>query len=278
MAAVFGGWTSASRKAMLPVFEEQQGPALLPGPVRGPGGVAQHLLHRARRPTSRSSPAVDYLQGAGQDEVVPARLATTSSRARRTRSSRRSSRRTAARSSARSTRRSATPTTARSISKISAAKPDVVFNTLNGDSNVAFFKQLKDAGHHAATTCRHCLGLRRRGRGRAASAPTTSRATSPPGTTTRRPTTPENKKFVDGLQGQVRRRPRHRRPDRGRLHRRLPLGGGRREGRLDRGRRRSRRRPGGISVRRAGGHGHASTARTSTSPRRPASARSTPTA
>ncbi len=32
------------------------------------------------------------------------------------------------------------------ISKIKAAKPDVVYNTLNGDSNVAFFKQLKDAG------------------------------------------------------------------------------------------------------------------------------------
>ena len=32
------------------------------------------------------------------------------------------------------------------ISKIKAAKPDVIVNTLNGDSNVAFFKQLKDAG------------------------------------------------------------------------------------------------------------------------------------
>jgi urea transport system substrate-binding protein len=32
------------------------------------------------------------------------------------------------------------------ISKIKAASPQVVFNTLNGDSNVAFFKQLKDAG------------------------------------------------------------------------------------------------------------------------------------
>lgn len=32
------------------------------------------------------------------------------------------------------------------ISKIIAAEPDVIFNTLNGDSNVAFFKQLKDAG------------------------------------------------------------------------------------------------------------------------------------
>jgi urea transport system substrate-binding protein len=32
------------------------------------------------------------------------------------------------------------------INKIKTAKPDVIFNTLNGDSNVAFFKQLKDAG------------------------------------------------------------------------------------------------------------------------------------
>jgi urea transport system substrate-binding protein len=36
------------------------------------------------------------------------------------------------------------------ISKIKAAHPDAVFNTLNGDSNVAFFKQLKDAGITAA--------------------------------------------------------------------------------------------------------------------------------
>jgi urea transport system substrate-binding protein len=31
------------------------------------------------------------------------------------------------------------------INKITAAKPDAVFNTLNGDSNVAFFKQLRSA-------------------------------------------------------------------------------------------------------------------------------------
>src|SRR5690606_14936742 len=32
------------------------------------------------------------------------------------------------------------------ISKIRSAQPDVIYNTLNGDSNVAFFKQLADAG------------------------------------------------------------------------------------------------------------------------------------
>jgi urea transport system substrate-binding protein len=36
------------------------------------------------------------------------------------------------------------------ISKIKAADPDAIFNTLNGDSNVAFFKQFKDAGITAA--------------------------------------------------------------------------------------------------------------------------------
>src|SRR6185503_1754693 len=32
------------------------------------------------------------------------------------------------------------------IAKIKAAKPDVILNTLNGDSNVAFFKQMAAAG------------------------------------------------------------------------------------------------------------------------------------
>jgi urea transport system substrate-binding protein len=32
------------------------------------------------------------------------------------------------------------------INKVTAAHPDAVFNTLNGDSNVAFFKQLRSAG------------------------------------------------------------------------------------------------------------------------------------
>src|SRR3546814_10928490 len=32
------------------------------------------------------------------------------------------------------------------IAKIKAAKPDVIYSTLNGDSNVAFFKQMAAAG------------------------------------------------------------------------------------------------------------------------------------
>ena len=41
------------------------------------------------------------------------------------------------------------------IEKIKETKPDIVFNALNGDSNVAFFKQRKDAGISSKdlTTC-----------------------------------------------------------------------------------------------------------------------------
>ena len=42
--------------------------------------------------------------------------------------------------------RSAGPTSARSSTRSQAAKPDIIFNTLNGDSNVSFFKQMAAAG------------------------------------------------------------------------------------------------------------------------------------
>ena len=38
------------------------------------------------------------------------------------------------------------------ISKIKSSNADVVYNTLNGDSNVAFFKQLRDAGIRPQTS------------------------------------------------------------------------------------------------------------------------------
>ena len=61
------------------------------------------------------------------------------------------------------------------VSKIKAAKPDVVFNTLNGDSNVAFFKQLKAAGMTADNMPVMSVSVAEEEV--AASASTTSRAT-----------------------------------------------------------------------------------------------------
>ncbi len=48
VAAVFGCWTSVSRKSVLPVFEETEQHPVLPGPVRGRGEQQERLLHRRR--------------------------------------------------------------------------------------------------------------------------------------------------------------------------------------------------------------------------------------
>ena len=51
---------------------------------------------------------------------------------------------TASRSWARTTPRSAPPTSPRSSTRSQASNADAVFNTLNGDSNVAFFKRVQE--------------------------------------------------------------------------------------------------------------------------------------
>ncbi len=72
-------------------LREEQGAAVLPGAVRGPGTVALHLLHRRHhQPADRARPGLP--QGAGQDSRSTWSAATTSSRAPPTRSSRRTRR------------------------------------------------------------------------------------------------------------------------------------------------------------------------------------------
>ena len=144
VAVVFGGWTSASRKAMLPVFEDLNG--LLFYPVQYEGlESSPNIFYTGAEPTQQIIPGVQYLldQGytniylLGSDYVFP-RTANTIIKLQL---------------------EDAGATLAGEeylplgdtefstiISKIQAAQPDAIFNTLNGDSNVAFFKQFKDAG------------------------------------------------------------------------------------------------------------------------------------
>jgi len=144
VATVFGGWTSASRKAMLPVFEELNG--LLWYPVQYEGLEASpNIFYTGATTNQQIVPAVTWLlenRGKkffllGSDYVFP---------------------RTANKIIKAQLEAEGGETVAEEytplghtdystvISKIKEADPDVVFNTLNGDSNVAFFKQLKDAG------------------------------------------------------------------------------------------------------------------------------------
>jgi urea transport system substrate-binding protein len=144
VAVVFGGWTSASRKAMLPVFESNNG--LLFYPVQYEGlESSPNIFYTGATTNQQIVPAVEYLllEGKtrfyllGSDYVFP-------------RTSNLIIKQQLAGSGMEPVGEEYTPLGhteySTVISKIREANPDVVFNTLNGDSNVAFFKQLKDAG------------------------------------------------------------------------------------------------------------------------------------
>lgn len=144
VATVFGGWTSASRKAMLPVFEELNG--LLWYPVQYEGMESSpNIFYTGATTNQQIVPAVDYLLENGKkkfyllgsDYVFPQ----TANKIIKEQLKAKGGELVGEEYTQLGHTDYSTI-----IAKIQAAQPDVVFNTLNGDSNVAFFKQLKDAG------------------------------------------------------------------------------------------------------------------------------------
>ncbi len=149
VAATFGGWTSASRKAMLPVFERNQ--ALLYYPVQYEGLEASPFIFYSGATTNQQIiPALDHLkaQGArtlflvGSDYVFP-------------RTANKIIKAYAGANGMEIVGEEYTPLGnteyATVVNKLQAAQPDFVFNTLNGDSNVAFFKQMSNVGLDATS-------------------------------------------------------------------------------------------------------------------------------
>lgn len=144
VVTVFGGWTSASRKAMLPVFQRLHN--LLWYPVQFEGNeCSPNIMYSGAQPNQQILPALSWAEQKGyksyfllgsdyvfprtanlilkkhilhdhltvaDEEYVP--LGGTDFSA--------------------------------VIAKIEAVKPGIIFNTLNGDSNVSFFKQMSAAG------------------------------------------------------------------------------------------------------------------------------------
>ena len=145
VAAVFGCWTSVSRKTVLPVFEKYNG--LLWYPVQYEGmETSPNIFYTGATTNQQITPAVTWLienKGLkkfyllGSDYVFP-RTANAEIKAQ------------LKAKGATLVGEEYTPLGhtdyATLVDKIKAAKPDVVFNSLNGDSNVAFFKQMKAAG------------------------------------------------------------------------------------------------------------------------------------
>ena len=150
VAATFGGWTSASRKAMLPVFERNK--ALLYYPVQYEGLEASpYIFYTGATTNQQILPALEYLKEekkaktlylVGSDYVFP-------------RTANKEIKAWAAANGVKVLGEEYAPLGSTEFStivnKVKAAKPDAVFNTLNGDSNVAFFKQLEGAGLPSST-------------------------------------------------------------------------------------------------------------------------------
>jgi len=145
VAAVFGGWTSASRKAMLPVFERNK--ALLYYPAQYEGlESSPYIFYSGATTNQQIIPGLEYLK----DKVKVAKLYLVGSDYVFPRTANKEIKAWAKANGMQIVGEDYTPLGhteyATQINKIKSVKPDAVFNTLNGDSNVAFFKQLKDAG------------------------------------------------------------------------------------------------------------------------------------
>ncbi|MEY2478427.1 MAG: urea transport system substrate-binding protein [Actinomycetota bacterium] len=145
VATVFGGWTSASRKAMKPVVEGANG--LLFYPVQYEGlEVSPNIFYTGATTNQQIVPALDYLKEkgltkvflVGSDYVFP----------------RTANKEIKAYAAANGLQilgeeylQLGDTNVQGIVQKVFEAQPQVVFNTLNGDTNVSFFKELKAKGN-----------------------------------------------------------------------------------------------------------------------------------
>ncbi len=149
VAAVFGGWTSSSRKAMLPVFEDNK--SLLFYPVQYEGLEASpNIFYTGATTNQQIIPAMDYLkeQGVttlflvGSDYVFP-------------RTANKEIIAYAGANGIEIVGEEYAPLGhtdfSTIVTKLKGSGAQAVFNTLNGDSNVAFFKEYKNVGLTAET-------------------------------------------------------------------------------------------------------------------------------
>ena len=146
---VFGGWTSASRKAMLPVYESKD--AFLYYPIQYEAQeCSNNIFYTGATPNQQSEPATEFMYKrspaaggdfflVGSDYVFP-RTSNTITKAQ--------VRQLGGKVVGEDYLPLGNTEVAPIISKIKKALPKggIIINTLNGDQNVAFFKQIQDAG------------------------------------------------------------------------------------------------------------------------------------
>ena len=144
VSVVFGCWTSSSRKAVGPVFEKHN--HLLFYPVQYEGlEQSPNIIYNGATPNQQVMPAVSYALAnfgprvflVGSDYVFP-------------RTANEIIRDQVSALGGETVGELYLPlggkNVAPMIDAIVAAKPDVILNTINGDSNIAFFRALREAG------------------------------------------------------------------------------------------------------------------------------------
>lgn len=144
VVTVFGGWTSSSRKAMLPVFQRFHN--LLWYPVQFEGNeCSPNIMYSGAQPNQQALPALTWAEQKGykkifllgSDYVYP-------------RTANLILKKHIAHDGLTLSGEEYVPLGGTDFSSIIAeiqqAKPDIIINTLNGDSNVSFFKQMAAAG------------------------------------------------------------------------------------------------------------------------------------
>ena len=144
VAVVFGCWTSASRKAVQPAFAHRSG--LLFYPVQYEGlEQCPNTFYTGAAPNQQIVPGVNYLLAQGKrkifllgsdyifprtaNRIVKAQLAALGGEL-----------------AGEAYLPLGSKEVGEAIADILAVKPDAILNTLNGDSNVAFFLHLREAG------------------------------------------------------------------------------------------------------------------------------------
>lgn len=157
VAAVFGCYTSASRKAVLPVFEQQKGllyyPTFYEGMEQSP-----NIMYTAQEATQQTGAVCDWLlknKGksvylVGSDYIWP-RVTNKIARA------------TLTKQGGRVMGEEYLPLGSTNfgsvINKIKALRPDIILSSVVGGSNVSFFKQLKSAGVDFSKTTMMALAV-----------------------------------------------------------------------------------------------------------------------
>src|SRR6186713_774070 len=156
VAVVFGCWTSVSRKSVLPVFEELNG--LLFYPVQYEGEESSYnVFYTGAAPNQQAIPAVEYLMskeggGAkkwvllGTDYVYPR----TTNKILRYFLKQKGVAETDIMEQYTPFGHNDYQTIVASVKKFAAGTPTAVVSTINGDSNVPFYKELANQGLKAS--------------------------------------------------------------------------------------------------------------------------------